>query len=119
MPTWKSQNPNECLNKLIWSRCPKEIWVSLKTVEQASYAAVAHFNDGNLSLLNVLQHIGVNPGYFTTAICKKQDILRIAKSSQRSTTISKQRRKTLRAIKKDWTDKKAEQEGLTYVKGLF
>ena len=46
----KTQNPNECLNKLIWSRCPKKIWVSLKTVEQASYAAVAHFNDGNLSL---------------------------------------------------------------------
>ena len=23
----KTQNPNECLNKVIWSRCPKEIWV--------------------------------------------------------------------------------------------
>ena len=27
----KTQNPNECLNKLIWSRCPKKVWVGLKT----------------------------------------------------------------------------------------
>ena len=102
----KTQNPKECLNKLIWWRCSKEIWVSLKTVQQASYAAVANFNDGNVSFLNVLQQIGVNLGYFTTAICKKQDLLRIAKSNLRSTATSKQRRKTLRAIEKGWTDKK-------------
>jgi len=24
----KTQNPNEYLNKVIWSRCPKEVWVS-------------------------------------------------------------------------------------------
>ena len=44
----KIQNPNECLNKAIWSRCPKEVWVSLKPVEQAAFAAVAHFNNGNI-----------------------------------------------------------------------
>ena len=85
----KTQNPNECLNKLIWSRCPKKIWVSLKTVQQASYAAIANFNDGNISFLNALQQIGVNPGYFTTAICRNQDLLRIAKSNLRSTASSK------------------------------
>jgi len=115
----KTQNPNECLNKLIWSRCPKEVWVSLKTVQQASYSAVAHFNDGNISFLNVMQQIGITPGFFTTLLCKKQDSIRIAKSNLRSTTQSKQRRKRLRAIKKGWGDKKEQQEGLSYGKGEF
>ena len=115
----KTQNPNECINKLIWSCCPKEIWVSMKTVQQASYAAVSHFNDGNISFLYVLQHLGVDPGYFTTAICRKRDAIRIMKSNIRSTATSKQRRKTLRAINKGWLDKKQDVEGVSYGKGAF
>ncbi|KAG1662100.1 4-coumarate--CoA ligase-like 9 [Nymphon striatum] len=37
----KSQNTNECLNKLIWDRCNKEYFV-----ENATCCAVSHFNDG-------------------------------------------------------------------------
>ena len=91
----------------------------MKTVQQASYAAVSHFNDGNISFLYVLQHLGVDPGYFTTAICRKRDAIRIMKSNIRSTATSKQRRKTLRAINKGWLDKKQDVEGVSYGKGAF
>jgi hypothetical protein len=39
-----TQNPNEPLNNLIWERAPKEVWVSRKVVEEATYQALAHFN---------------------------------------------------------------------------
>ena len=89
------------------------------TTQQATNAAVAHFNDGNISFLNVLQHMGVDPAFYTMLISKKQDSNRIAKSNRRSTIHSKQRRKTLRAIKKGWGDKKEQQKGPNYGKGEF
>ena len=85
----ETHNPNECLNKLIWSRCPKEVWVSLMTTQQATNAAVAHFNDGNISFLNVLQHMGVDPAFYTMLISKKQDSNRIAKSNRHPLKIKK------------------------------
>ena len=46
----KTQNSNECLNKLIWDRCSKEIYVEKDTIEEATYSAVAYFNDGSISI---------------------------------------------------------------------
>ena len=70
----KTQNPNECLNKVIWSCCPKEMWASYKTVQQAVYAVVAQYNDGNLAFIRTMHQFGINRGYFCLAICKKQDV---------------------------------------------
>ena len=115
----KTQNANECLNKEIWSRCPKEMWFSYKTVQQSAYAAVAKFNDGNISYAKTMMQLGINPGHFSLSICKKLDSNRITKSKRRSSVQYKQRRKTLRAIKKGFHDKKQTEEGTTYAKGDF
>ena len=45
--------------------------------------------------------------------------LRIVKSNRRDTTHSKQTRKPLRAIKKDFGNKKEQQKGLLYDRGEF
>jgi len=42
-------------------KVPQEVWVNLKTVEQAAYTAVAHFNDDNISFLKILYHLGISP----------------------------------------------------------
>ena len=51
----KTQNNNECLNKLILDRCSKEYFVERKIVEEAVYSAVAHFifNDGATSIMKL------------------------------------------------------------------
>jgi len=64
-PHGKTQNPNECLNKIIWSHCPKEMWASYKTVQQSAYAAVAHCNDDNITFIKTIIQLGINPGYFS------------------------------------------------------
>ena len=115
----KTQNPNECLNKVIWSRCPKEIRASYRTIQQSVYTAVAHYNDGNVAYIKTMQQLGINPGHFCLAICQKLDMGRIAKSKRRSSVAAKQRRKTLRAIKKGFQDQKKTEEGTTYAKGAF
>jgi len=50
----KTQNPNECLNKVIWSRCPKDGWAGHKTVQQAAYAAVGYYNDRHITFINTV-----------------------------------------------------------------
>ena len=72
-----------------------------------------------IDYLKVLLHMGVNPGCYTVLISKKQYSNSIAKSNRPSTIHSKQRRKTLRAIKKGCGDEKKQQEGLAYDKGKF
>ena len=114
-----TQNPNECLNKVMWSRCARKVWIGYKTVQQAVYAAVAHFNNGYISYVKIMQELGINRGHFCLSFCQKLDSSRISKSKQRSSAAAKQRRKTLRATKKGLQDKKQTEEGITYAKNKF
>jgi hypothetical protein len=60
-----TQNVNECLNGLIWNRCPKTIYVEQETVALATYLAVLKFNDGDISFLKIFQDLDITPGVFT------------------------------------------------------
>ena len=42
----ETQNTNECLNSILWTRCPKNIFVSKLVFEVAIHSAVLNFNDG-------------------------------------------------------------------------
>ena len=85
----RTQNNNECLNKLIWDRCIKEVWVGRNTLEQAVCMAVGCFNDGNVALLNLLRHLGISPGHFTVLACQKHDKVRIDKARHKFSEMSK------------------------------
>ncbi|CAB3994951.1 Hypothetical predicted protein, partial [Paramuricea clavata] len=60
-----TQNPNECLNGIIWDRCPKTTYVEQETVALATYLAVLKFNDGDISYLKILEDLDITPGFFT------------------------------------------------------
>ena len=42
----ETQNANECLNFIVWTRCPKNTFVSKPVFQMAIHSAVLHFNDG-------------------------------------------------------------------------
>ena len=54
-----TQNVNECLNGLIWDRCPKATYVEQETVALANYLAVLKFNDGDISTLKILSNFDI------------------------------------------------------------
>lgn len=58
----KSQNPNESLNNLIWSRLPKKTFVRLPTLNFGVSEAVLSFNNGYVSKAKVLEHMGLQAG---------------------------------------------------------
>ena len=51
----KTQNTNEAFNAVIWTRCPKNVFVSRRTFETCISSAVLHYNDGKHGLLEVLR----------------------------------------------------------------
>lgn len=107
-----TQNNNECLNKLIWDRCPKETFVSRLVIEDA----VSYFNDGSTSIKSMLCELKLVPGHFTIAGLHKADDIRIYFAKRKSLQTSKTRRKILRAKKTNFQDNKENEEGNAYEK---
>ncbi len=85
----KTQNNNECLNKIVWDRCNKEYYVEKEVIEEAVYSAVSHFNDGRSSLISLFEAMNIVPGIFTSYSCQRQDSQRITGSLTKSSTPAK------------------------------
>ena len=113
----KTQNANECLNKLIWDRCSKEVYAESIVIEDAAYSAVSYFNDGCNSIINVMDKLGIKPGIFTINACNERDKTRIRNSEHKNTDAQKKRRKHIRAVRKGIMDSIKDKEGNVYEKG--
>ena len=114
-----TQNVNECLNGLIWDRCPKSTYVEKETVALATYLAILKFNDGDISFLKIFSELDIVPGIFTSKGAQDCDNARIRLSAKKSTEKVKKRRKTLRHLRKHYIDNIEDQEGATYEAGAF
>ena len=113
----KTQNANECLNKIIWDRCQEETYVEATIIEIATYDAVAYFNDGCSAILKTMIQLGLEPGSYTRNHCQIRDRIRIQHADYKSTEVQKKRRKHIRAQKKGFIDTATEKEGNMYEKG--
>ncbi|GFV93213.1 uncharacterized protein TNCV_573521 [Trichonephila clavipes] len=74
-----TQNPNESVNNVIWSRVPKETFVQLEVLSLSTYDAVSSFNMGNVSKLEILRKMCIEPGDYTVQAMEcldKQRLLR-------------------------------------------
>ena len=69
-----TQNQNESFHSMIWTRVPKMTHASLKTFEFAILDAVATFNVGRKSTLDVYIYIykimNIDPGKYTESGCQ-------------------------------------------------
>ncbi|GFW35138.1 uncharacterized protein TNCV_5067031 [Trichonephila clavipes] len=74
-----TQNPNESVNNVIWSRVPKKTFVQLEVLSLGSYDSVSSFNMGNVSKLEILRKMCIEPGDYTVQAMEcldKQRLLR-------------------------------------------
>ena len=115
-----TQNVNECLNGLIYDRCPKTIYVEQETVAFATYLAVLKFNDGDISFLKLFNDLEITPGIFTCKGAEDCDNSRIKLSARKSTETVKKRRKVVRHLRNiDYIENIKEKEGVSYEAGGF
>ena len=113
----QTQNANEALNKIIWQRCPKTIFVAKTIIDIATSSAVLYFNDGAQGLLKVFDTLSIVPGIHTQSLTAKIDKRRIQNMQHKSKDVTKKRRKKLRSIRKGYQDDERETEGNVYESG--
>ena len=115
----QTQNANEAFNAIIWTRCPKGIFVSRTVFSMAVNSAILHFNDGSQGLESVFEQFGLK-GTIATRKSLEMDTMRVKQMKRKSTDVVKKQRKKLRTIKKGYIDKEKQQEKQeSYIPGGF
>ncbi|KAM7314292.1 hypothetical protein ISCGN_004077, partial [Ixodes scapularis] len=84
-----TQNANESFNALIWKRCPKTEFASLRTVETAVALAVLEFNLGPKGFERTLQEMGITPGSHQEKHAHKATLGKIVKARVKAQDSSK------------------------------
>ena len=115
----KTQNPNESVNHVIWTKLPKTVFVSLPKLKTGVYLAIADFNDGRLSVCRVLEAAGIRPGPFCVSTMEALDLKRIRRAECNAGSAAKKSRLTNRRLKKRQDDilTEMEQEDPPYAAG--
>lgn len=115
----KTQNTNESFNALVWKRCAKTEFASLKTVETAAALAVLNFNHGPQGVGRVLQKLNIACGSYATKHMEqaRNSCLSCARAQAlQSSKVTKKKRK-LDALSAE--QRRVDQEGPTYAAGGF
>lgn len=115
----KTQNPNESVNAVIWSRLLKTGFVGLKTLHFGVYDAVSVFNSGNVTKCKLFHKLKMDIGKFTVLSMKKMDQHRIKASERNSLDFKKQARQKKRQVKRKLEDKEEDPDDPSYGAGQF
>ena len=85
----KTQNANESLHNLIWSRCPKTIFMGKHKLHGAVATAISSFNEGAIHMSQVLKKLAMEPNQLMYIFIDVIDSIRIQKTTKVSISSSK------------------------------
>jgi len=68
-----TQNSNEALNGVIWSKCPKQVFVQRPVLVLGVNSAVLSYNDGAASVCKVLERFGIGVGAVGQILATRTD----------------------------------------------
>lgn len=116
----KTQNANEALHGLIWTKCPKTTFTTKRKIEAAVGEGLSVYNEGYLlTISNLLKQVGLSPGENTTRHARKRDCHRLRLRKVRSSAKYKKYRKLLKSTKLKEEEMRKTREGKTYGAGDF
>lgn len=115
-----TQNQNESFNSVIWNRCSKTDFSSPESVQVAIYLAVLTFNEGQQSLLPIIEELGgCKPSPFCERMLAHADSCRLYKSIVQQSEVAKKRRQAQKIAQIVHEGRLIEEEGTTYGYGMF
>ena len=114
-----TQNPNECVNSMVWVRCPKHKHHGVKVVRCAVASAVCHYHSGASSRLRIMERLSIPGGESTRLASTAKDNQRKRKSDLQVTTKEKKRRQGEQLLRTHREEALREAEGVTYEAGGF
>ncbi|GFX74077.1 uncharacterized protein TNCV_490411 [Trichonephila clavipes] len=115
-----TQNPNESVNNVIWSRVPKKTFVQLEVLSLGTYDAVSSFNMGNVSKLEILREMCIEPGDYTVQAMECLEKQRLLRAKYYCLQKTKEVRKEKRLKRKKEDDELLKNaDDLEYGAGMF
>ena len=116
----QTQNSNEAFNGVLWTKCPKEVYVGRNTLQMASDSAVINYNEGFGRIKDVFKSLNLPVGKHFHIGARLKDCQRIKQSNRKATNEVKKQRKRIRARRKGLLDNEKElEEGESYQTGGF
>ena len=109
----KTQNANESFNGMIWNRMLNVAHVGLDVLAVSVYDSIAHFNNGEKTVLNIMELLKVDPGYYITKSCRSVNMRRKRSSIYRMSEPQKNVGR-YRIIQKKQQDKNIETVRTSY-----
>lgn len=67
----ETQNANELFNNVIWTKCPKNVFINKMTLELGVYSAVLQYTLGTKGVQEVISSFGLRCGVLTEAATNK------------------------------------------------
>ncbi|KYN11371.1 hypothetical protein ALC57_16474 [Trachymyrmex cornetzi] len=113
-----TQNNNEAFNHCVWNLAPKHIFIGQKTLEIAAWTAAYTFNESFLSVLKIMETMGVTIGPHARAYANMYNNSRISTAEKNAAFTSKEARIARRSQKVAQNDDYEETEGLLYAPGI-
>ena len=114
-----TQNRNECINSMVWVRCPKHKHHGVTVVRCAVASAVCHFHSGASSRLRIMERLSTPGGALTRLASNAKDNKRKRKSDLQASEKEKKRRQGEQLLRTRREEALREAEGDMYDAGGF
>lgn len=113
-----TQNNNQSFNSKVWVMAPKTVSSGKIIVDIAAEIAVCDFNDGLMSVMHIMQVLGITIGPNCYNYCMEADAHRIKFSERTPTEAAREARQALKEARKVAEEKNANVEGQMYALGI-
>ena len=114
-----TQNVNESLNGVVWSRCPKHKHHGLKAVRCVVATAVLQFHQGATSRERIMAKLLIPAGECTKKGSTAKNKKRLSQADSRVKGKEKKKRQTQQMLRVRREEALKEAEGTTYEAGAF
>ena len=114
-----TQNPNECLNSMVWVRCPKHKHHGVKVVRFAAASAVCHFHKGAICRMEIMEKLSIPGSMHTKQSFQHRDKKRLQRAETQATAKEKRYRQAMKIMQIRREEALRELEGVTYEAGSF
>ena len=119
MQKGKTQNANECLHSVNWSRCSKTVFVGHRRLSGAVAMAVGAFNAGASHTSAVMELLAIEQSEITQAYFDRRDSVRCSHADRALGHGAKARRKQKGDRRKLARANAEREEGTSYMAGGF
>lgn len=109
---------NECLNSCVWKLAPKHLHCASKTIEIATFLGVCLFNEGHVTILKIMELLGIAVGLEAHNFVRIADDKRITAAEKSLSDGAKKAASAKKSQQATQIEQNEVEEGLLYGPGI-